>query len=151
MRPYAGYFYFGRNHGCNTQWLENLSKSLILQHLCERSELEIVFCLQNGASFGKSAVELGKLWQIKTKKMARKFKCLKRYLNFGAKNLFAVLSIFDQNSNETFMVVFQRNQLLEAFLIRFPYVFFSKLDVSHETDTLGMGNPIATHAHLLPA
>ena len=52
-RPYAGYFYFGRNHGCNTQWLENLSKSLILQH-CERSELEIVFCLRNGASFGKS-------------------------------------------------------------------------------------------------
>ena len=39
------------------------------------------------------------------------------------------------------------------FLIRFSYVcvFLAKNDrlVSHETDTLGMGNPIAKHALLL--
>ena len=75
-RPYAGYFYFGRNHGCNTQWLENLSKSLILQH-CERSELEIVFCLRNGASFGKSQLLNGvKLVNQNKNKMAGKLKNL---------------------------------------------------------------------------
>ena len=67
------------------------------------------------------------------------------YLNFGAKIFLCNFKYFLlKTSNETFLVVFHLNQLLEAFLIRFPYVFFSKLDVSHETDTLGMGNPIAT-------
>ena len=78
-------------------------------------------------------------------------------------NVWNLFEFWRQNFSLQFWVFFIKNfkwdifgsfspkSIVRGILIRFPYVFFSKLDVSHETDTLGMGNPIATHAHLLPA
>ena len=68
--------------------------------------------------------------------------CIPHGFEFLSKSL-----IFMKNSNKTFLVEFSIFD--QIFLC---VCFLAKNDrlVSHETDTLGMGNPIAKHA-LLPA